>query len=229
VAVIVVADPTVNEGDGLVPNSTLVALVRFAPVMVTCVPPAVVPDVGLMPVTVGLGARNVNTAAAPVALVPSGVVTVTSTGPADCAGAVAVIDVSELTVKAAAVEPKSTLVAPVKSIPVIVTVVPPVANPERGVIPVTVGVGITKWNVVCAVPVLVPSGVVTVTSSAPAASAGEVAVIDVSEFTTNVAEVEPKSTAVAPVKPVPVIVTDVPPAVDPERGLIPVTVGAGPM
>jgi hypothetical protein len=112
---------------------------------------------------------------------------------------------------------------------VIVTVVPPVANPERGVIPVTVGVGITKWNVVCAVPVLVPSGVVTVTSSAPAASAGEVAVIDVSEFTTNVAEVEPKSTAVAPVKPVPVIVTDVPPAVDPERGLIPVTVGAGPM
>ena len=41
-----------------------------------------------------------------------------------------------------------------------------------------------------------------------------------------VAAVVPKSTAVAPVKPVPVIVTDVPPAVEPLVGLMPVTVGA---
>ena len=43
---------------------------------------------------------------------------------------------------------------------------------------------------------------------------------------TPVAGVVPKSTAVAPVKPVPVIVTRVPPAAGPLFGLIPVTVGA---
>ena len=41
------------------------------------------------------------------------------------------------------------------------------------------------------------------------------------------AGVEPKLTAVAPVKPVPVIVTTVPPATGPEVGLRPETVGAG--
>ena len=44
---------------------------------------------------------------------------------------------------------------------------------------------------------------------------------------TSVAAVVPKSTAVAPVKLVPVIVTDVPPAVGPLVGLIAVTDGAG--
>ena len=43
---------------------------------------------------------------------------------------------------------------------------------------------------------------------------------------TPVAAVVPKSTAVAPVKPVPVIVTRVPPAAGPLFGLMPVTVGA---
>ena len=41
-----------------------------------------------------------------------------------------------------------------------------------------------------------------------------------------VAAVVPKSTAVAPVKPVPVIVTGVPPASEPLVGVRPVTVGA---
>ena len=44
--------------------------------------------------------------------------------------------------------------------------------------------------------------------------------------TTSVAAVVPKSTAVAPVNPVPVIVTRVPPAAGPLFGLTPVTVGA---
>ncbi len=49
--------------------------------------------------------------------------------------------------------------------------------------------------------------------------AGEVAVIWVSETTVKlVAAVAPKATAVAPVKPVPVMVTVVPPAVGPEVG-----------
>jgi hypothetical protein len=45
--------------------------------------------------------------------------------------------------------------------------------------------------------------------------------------TVNVAALAPKDTVVAPVKPVPLIVTGVPPAAGPEEGLTPVTVGAG--
>ena len=73
-----------------------------------------------------------------VALVPPGVVTVTSTVPLP-AGEVTVIWVSELTVGVAEVLPKWTTVAPVKLVPVIVTMVPPDAGPEPGEIPVTVG------------------------------------------------------------------------------------------
>ena len=55
------------------------------------------------------------------------------------------------------------------------------------------------------------AGVVTVTSTVPAAWAGVVAVIWVAETTVKlVAAVAPKSTAVAPVKLVPVMVTDGP-------------------
>ena len=71
----------------------------------------------------------------------------------------------------------------------------------------------------------VPPGVVTVTSTVPA-PAGEVAVIEVAELTTKlVALVTPNFTAVAPVRLVPVIVTDVPPVVGPEVGAIDVTDG----
>ncbi len=71
-----------------------------------------------------------------------------------------------------------------------------------------------------------PAGVVTVTSTVPV-PAGLSAVIVVSFTTvTFVAAVVPKSTAVAPVKSVPVIVTSVPPAVGPLVGLRPVTAGA---
>jgi hypothetical protein len=80
--------------------------------------------------------------AAPVALVPSGVVTVTSTVPLP-GGDVAVICVSLLTVNAvAAVEPNPTRVAPVKPVPVIVTVVEPLAGPEDGATLVTAGRGL---------------------------------------------------------------------------------------
>ena len=73
-----------------------------------------------------------------------------------------------------------------------------------------------------------PAGVVTVTSTVPV-PAGLLAVIVVSFTTVRfVAAVVPNSTAVAPVKPVPVIVTGVPPAVGPLVGLRPVTAGARP-
>ena len=72
----------------------------------------------------------------------------------------------------------------------------------------------------------VPADVVTVTSTAPDDPAGATAVKLVAELTLNdVAGAEPNLTAVAPVKPVPVTVTDVPPVVGPEEGLTEVTVG----
>jgi hypothetical protein len=62
--------------------------------------------------------------------------------PAAWAGETAVISVSETKVKlVAATVPKLTLVAPVKPVPVTVTVVPPVVGPEVGEIEVMVGVG----------------------------------------------------------------------------------------
>src|SRR6478735_5284050 len=126
----------------------------------------------------------------------------------------------------AAVAPKSTAVAPVKPVPVIVTEVPPAVGPEFGLTLVTVGAA-TNVNWSLAEVALVPPVVVTVMSTVPAAWAGDVAVIDVALLTVNVvAAVAPKLTAVAPVNPVPVMVTDVPPAVGPELGLTLVTVGA---
>ena len=75
---------------------------------------------------------------------------------------------------------------------------------------------------------LVPSGVVTEVLCRPAASAGVTAVSWVEETTLKlVAATEPKATFVAPVKPVPVIVTVVPPAVVPEVGETLVMAGAG--
>ena len=82
-----------------------------------------------------------NSSADEVALVPSGVVTVTSTVPVP-GGAVAVIEVAESAAMVAGVEPKSTAVAPDRSVPVMVTLVPPAGGPVAGAIPVTA----TVWE-----------------------------------------------------------------------------------
>ena len=158
---------------------------------------------------------------------PPGVVTVTSTLPADSAGLVAAIWVALFTVKlVAAVVPKSTAVAPVRLVPVTVTLVPPAEVPVVGLTAVTVG-ATTKVKSSAEDLAETPPGVVTVTSTVAAATAGLVTVIWVALFTvTPVPAVVPKSTAVAPVKAVPVTVTLVPPAVGPELGLTAVTVGA---
>jgi hypothetical protein len=75
---------------------------------------------------------------------------------------------------------------------------------------------------------LVPPPVVTVTSTTPGLPPGEVAVIEVALFTLNDnAFAPPNLTAVAPVKLVPVIATEVPPRAVPLVGAIAVTVGAG--
>ena len=170
--------------------------------------------------TVGAGMKVKVPADVPV---PPTVVTLTVTEPVP-AGDVAVICVAELTVKlVAAVAPNFTAVAPVKLVPVITTLVPPTIGPDVGARPVTVGAA-TKVKVPTDVPV--PPSVVTLTVTDPA-PAGEVAVICVAELTVKlVAAVAPNLTAVAPVKLVPVMTTLVPPAVGPDVGASPVTVGA---
>lgn len=73
---------------------------------------------------------------------------------------------------------------------------------------------------------LLPPGVVTTTLAVPAVPAGVVVVIVVAFTTVKlVTDTPPIVTAVASVRFVPVIVTEVPPAVVPEAGLMAVTVG----
>ena len=145
-----------------------------------------------------------------------------------CFGVVAVIVLALATKKlVAAVPPNATAVAPVKLVPEIVTLVPPVDGPRFGLMLVIVGCDAAK-NVKALLMLLVPPAVVTATSAAPAACAGVVAVIVEALTTiTLVAALPPMVTAVAPVKLVPVIVTLVPPAVVPLFGATAVTVGAG--
>jgi hypothetical protein len=84
----------------------------------------------------------VNWSAELVALVPPGVVTVTSTVPVP-EGAVALMLVALLTVKLeAAVVPNLTALAPVNPVPVIATGVLPVFGPELGLTPVTAGAAV---------------------------------------------------------------------------------------
>ena len=155
---------------------------------------------------------------------PPAVVTVTSTVPVP-AGAVAMIDVAELTVKVVALAaPNFTAVAPRKLVPVIVMAVPPAIGPALGDSEVTAGAGMyVNWFTPAAE---VPPAVVTVTSTVPVPG-GAVAVIEVGELTvTPDASAVPNLTVVAPaIKPLPEIVTDVPPAAGPEVGEIPVTTG----
>ncbi|UAL70925.1 hypothetical protein K7396_33885 [Streptomyces angustmyceticus] len=74
----------------------------------------------------------------------------------------------------------------------------------------------------------VPPGVVTVTGPLPGACGAVMATMVVSLSTWKLAAGVPtKVTAVAPVKPVPVMVTWVPPVVLPEAGVNPLIVGAG--
>src|SRR5262249_21666310 len=127
----------------------------------------------------------------------------------------------------AATVPKETAVAPVKPVPVIVTDVPPPVDPELGETPATDGAAAAVkvyWPAHTAADV--PLRVVTITNTVPAAYAGVVAAICVLEFTVKLAAATaPKETAPAPVKPVPVMITDVPPAVEPDVGLRLVTAG----
>ena len=76
-----------------------------------------------------------------VAEVPPAVVTVTSTWPGPCAGAVAVSRVSSSATNAAGTAPNRTTVAAARCVPVISTTVPPTVRPWWSAIDVTTGAG----------------------------------------------------------------------------------------
>src|SRR5689334_21250941 len=107
------------------------------------------------------------------------------------------------------------------------TLVPPLTGPLLGSSPLTDGAP-TNVNVSIALVALVPPGDVTVTSPLPADATGATAEIDWSSFTTKLAApVPPKLTPLAAVKPVPTIVTTVPPDAGPMIGDTPRTRGEG--
>lgn len=165
-------------------------------------------------------------AAANVAFWLSGFVTATLTAPVP-AGAVArmVVGETKVTPVAAAV-PKVTVAPFRKLVPVIVTVVPPLAVPWAGLTPLTVGAGLLY--VKAFVFVAEPVAVVTTTLTSPAAWAGVTAVILVGLVTDRpVAAVPPTVTLETFTKLVPVMVIVVPPEINPEAGATVETVGAG--
>ena len=152
--------------------------------------------------------------------------TVTSTAPAACAGAVAVNCVADTNVTAGdAVLPKLTIAPGTKPVPLTVTMFPPAVEPAFGTTLLTVG-GPYAYKAPFTAA-LVPPAVVTVTPTTPAGCAGAVAVNRVADTNvTDTAAVGPNFTLAPETKFVPLIVTDVPPAVEPAFGTKPLTAGA---
>src|SRR5205807_40164 len=169
-------------------KAAAVAPLKLVPLIVTLVPTG--PVVGERPAMVG-ALTTVNELA--LVAVPPGVVTLT--GPVVApAGTVARIAVSEVTVKVALTPLNDTAVAPVKFVPLIVTLVP--TGPLVGVKLAIVG-GVTTVNELALVAV--PPGVVTL-SGPVVAPAGTVAWIAVAEVTVKVALTPLDVTEVAPLQ-----------------------------
>src|SRR5262249_31424029 len=149
---------------------------------------------------------------------PDGVKTTTSTVPAAPAGgAVAVIDVDELTVKLAATPPNRTAPAPVKFVPVMVTLVPPMVLPL--LVPSDDTTGAEAAVKLKRAGALSAPGTLTTTSTVPAALGGVVTSTLVEDSTTKATDCPPNVTEVVPSRPVPVMVTLSPPALEPEEAL----------
>jgi hypothetical protein len=191
-AVILVAVNTVKDVASTPPNFTEVAPVKFVPVIVTVIPGAPLEGVNDDIVGAGIKVNPANIA------LPPGVVT--ETFPEDPAATTAVM-VVELTTEndVAAVPPKLTAVAPVKLVPVMVTVAPLAAL--VGVNDDMVGAGI-KVN---PANIALPPGVVTETSPVEPEAITAVMVVELTTMK-EAAAVPPKLTALASVRSVPVIV-----------------------
>ena len=121
------------------PTFTLVAPVKFVPVMVMVVPPSVEPLDGVTLEIVGAGTTYVNVIACVVD--PLGVVTTIVLAPIVVdAGVTAVIEVALTTTTLVAATPLIfKLLAPVKFVPVMVIAVPPLVGPVAGVTDVITG------------------------------------------------------------------------------------------
>src|SRR5207245_329688 len=147
VALIELRDVIVKDDASTPPNFTEVVPIKPLPLIYTCVPD--VPEIGVNDVIFGKTVKL-------VALVPVPAVVVTDIGPVSAVlGTVALIEVADSTVKDAACPLNFTEVAPIKPLPLIVTIVP--AVPEAGLKDV-----IFVKTVNDEVLVAVPSGVVTV-------------------------------------------------------------------
>ena len=220
---IVVLFTTTTFVAAALPNFTVAPETKFVPVIVTEAPPAVDPVFGPTLLTVG-GATYVNPFTRFPLCAPT--VTVTATAPALPAGVAAVIVVLFVTTTfVAAALPNVTVAPDAKFVPVIVTAVPPAVDPVFGLTLLTVGATTYVYPFV-RLPLCEPR-LVTVTVTAPTLPAGVVAVIVVPLTTTTFVAAVPPNVTVAPVaKFDPVIVTEVPPDVDPVFGETLVTVGA---
>ena len=91
--------------------------------------------------------------------------TATATAPAGITGVVAVIEVADVTLKAAGIPPNVTSVAAVRFVPVMTTAVPPVAGPVTGDSEATVG-ALTVVTVMTEVAAEVDSEIFTVETAA---------------------------------------------------------------
>jgi len=147
-----------------------------------------------------------------------GFVTTTFCAPADAAGVVQDTDVADPSTTDVHGAPPTVTVAPdTNPVPVIVIDVPPDVEPTDGATPVTVG-GATNVNSPVPVPAN-PDKFVTTMFWTPADPAGVVQVRDVPDPTTTDVHAAPPTVTVAiDTKAVPVIVIDVPPAVEPDTG-----------
>ena len=120
----------------------LTTLPKLVPVTVIDVPPTSGPLDGLTVKIVGRVVLYVK--AICLVAVPPGVVTATLCEPAVPAGVTAEMEVELATVKPVAATPSTvTAVAPVKFVPVMVIVVPPLTEPDTGLTAEIVGAGIT--------------------------------------------------------------------------------------
>jgi hypothetical protein len=125
----------------------------------------------------------------------------------------------------AGLPPKETAAPLTKLDPAIVTTVPPTVSPEFGETLLMVRDDVPNVNPPGSIA-LEPSGLVTATSTEPAACAGVVAIswVALTNETLDVG-LPPKETAAPLTKLDPVIVTTVPPAVSPELGETLLSVG----
>jgi len=132
VAVIDVASKTTVFAAATPPMVTVAPGTKFVPMIVTLVPPTIVPTFGESVDIVGAVDTYVNPFVR-VAPCVSGFVTVTLTTPVPCAPVVAVIDVASTTTTLIAARPPMVTIAPgMNFVPVIVTLVPPSVVAEVG-------------------------------------------------------------------------------------------------